>query len=451
MNAPVDQWRPGVALIGLWVVAMTVAQLVRQPGVASWDSIWQEDGSIFLSDAMYQSFPKALVHSYNAYLHVVPRLVASVAAVVPLERAALVLSASSALVVALLSVYVYSSSATLLRSQWARVVLAATFVLLPATAYETTANIANLHWYLLFACFWAFLNRPRSWPRIAVATSVAVAAVLSDPMAGLFLPLAALAVYQRTARRDLVVPLTFLAALGIQLALGALATSPAPYAASHLVDIPGIFALRVTGSFLIGDRPLQTFWSHLRWWFAYTSLAVVAAVMVYGFVKTRVAARFYLATSIGYSCAFLAVPLMLRGTERFLDGPGFNLNGSRYTVVPLWFLVLATLLVLDRPVALGRQANWKRVQCAFVVYVSALMLVNFSDFSVRTAGPSWREQLAAARSQCALGQRVDPAFPGVGGEPRSRLFDYHPDVVIPIAPNIEPHPFLVPITCDRLR
>lgn len=451
LNAPVQANLAGPFLIGLWVAVMTVAQLFRQPGVASWNTVWQEDGSIFLSDAMYQSFPRALVHSYNAYLHVVPRILAAVAAVLPLERAALVLAVSSALVVALLSVYVYFASAALLRSEWARVLLAVMFVLLPATAYETTANLANLHWYLLFACFWVFLNRPQSWAGVALATTVAVAAVLSDPMAGLFLPLAVLKIYNRTSRRDLVVPVAFFVALGIQLALGALAKSPAPYTASHLVDLPGIYALRVAGSFLVGDRQLRSFWGQFRWWFAYASLAVVAGLAVFATVKASVSTRFYLLVSIGYSCAFLAIPLMLRGTERFLDGPGFNLNGSRYMVVPLWFLMLAALLVLERPVGAGREASWQKAQYAVVLYLLALVVVNFSDFSVRTAGPGWREQLSVARQECARGERFDPAPPGVGPEIVSRLRDYHHDVLIPIAPNIEPHPFVVPVTCARLR
>jgi len=353
--------------------------------------------------------------------------------------------------VALLSVYVYFASAALLRSQWARVVLAAMFVLLPATAYETTANIANLHWYLLFACFWVFLHRPRSWSGIAVATAVVVATVLSDPMAGLFLPLAALAVYDRERPRQVVVPVVFLVALGIQLTLGALAKAPAPYTPTHLVDIPGIFALRVTGSFLIGDRYLPSAWAHFRWGFAAASFAVVATFMVYGLVTAETRSRFYILVCVGYSCAFLAVPLTLRGTGDYLDGAAFNLNGSRYMVLPIWFLVVATLVVLDRRRQFGSEMTWRKVQCAFVLYLAALALVNFSDTSVRTLGPGWREQLDIAREQCARGQRSDLAAPGPGGEVLARINQYRPDILVPIAPNVELHPWVVPVTCASLR
>ncbi len=450
LPAPPQGRGPGLALVGLWVAVMTLAQVVRQPGVPSWDSVWQEDGGIFLTDALFESFSTALVHVYNAYLHVVPRIIAAFAAALPLDRAAMVLSLGSALVVALLSVYVYFASAWLLPSQWARLVLAGLFVLLPATAYETNANIANLHWYLLFACFWVFLARPRSRSEVVVGTAIAVATVLSDPMAGLFLPLAALMIRRRTGRRELVAPIAFFVALAVQLVLGAFSEAPEPYADSHLTDLPGVYALRVVGSFLVGDRHLHYFWQHLRWWFAVGSVVVLFAAVGYGLVKAHRPARLYAVVSLVYSFAFLAVPLMLRGTERFLDGPGFNLNGSRYTVVPLWFLLLAVLVLLDRPSATASQTGWQRVQQAFVVCVSALVLVNFSNFSVRTHGPSWREQLAVAQEQCALGQRPDVTPPGLGPEMVSRAEEHRADVLIPIAPNIRPHPFAVPMTCRRL-
>lgn len=437
-------------VVGLWVAAMTFAQVVRQPGVPSWDSIWQEDGGIFLTDALFESFPRALVHVYNAYLHVVPRIVAALAAALPLDRAALVLSVGSAALVALLSVYVYFASASLLPSQWSRVVLAGLFVLLPATAYETNANVANLHWYLLFACFWVFLARPTTRWEVAVATTIAVAAVLSDPMAGLFLPLAVLSTTKRTATRELVVPIAFFVALAIQLVLGALSEAPEPYAGAHLVDLPGIFALRVVGSFLVGDRHLHYLWGHLRWWFAAAAVVVLLAAMAAGLAKARASTRFYTLVCVGYSFLFLAVPLMLRGTERFLDGPGFTLNGSRYTVVPIWFLVLAALLLLDGPSLLARATAWRRLQQGCVIWASVLVLVNFSDFAVRTQGPSWRDQLAVAREQCALGQRPDVTPPGLEPQMASRAEEHHAEVLIPIAPNIPSRPFAVPITCRRL-
>ena len=451
MHPSVPAAGPGLPLVLLWVLAMTMAQVVRQPGVPSWDSVWQEDGGIFLTDALFESFPRTLVHAYNAYLHVVPRVVAGLAAALPVERAALVLSVSSALVVALLSVYVYFASARLLRSEWARLLLAALFVLLPATAYETNANVANLHWYLLLACFWAVLARPRSWPSVALATTVVAAAALSDPMAGLFLPLALLVVWKRTARRDLVVPAVFMVAVAGQLALGAFAKSPEPYSPAHVADLPGIFALRVAGSFLVGDRYLHYFWEHFRWWFAYLSLLAVALLLAYGLAKVQPSSRFYIAVCVVYSVLFLVVPLMLRGTEQFLNGRGFTLNGSRYMVVPIWFLLLAVLLVLDRPPSATSPSAWRMLQQAFVLYSLVLVVVNFSDFAVRTAGPSWRQQLAAARERCARGERDPLNPPGLGGEMVSRARKYHTDVFVLIAPNIEPHTFAVPITCRRLR
>ena len=135
----------------------------------------------------------------------------------PVQRAALGIAAGSALVVSCLSLYIYFASGSLLRSPWARILPAALVVLLPATAFETNATAANLHWYLTFACFWVFVVRSESWPAVAAWSAVALAAALSDPLTGLLLPVAL--VHARTSKtwRGLLVFVAFLLGLAGQL------------------------------------------------------------------------------------------------------------------------------------------------------------------------------------------------------------------------------------------
>jgi hypothetical protein len=444
---------PGVLMALAWVAVMTFLQVVRQPGVPSWDSIWQEDGTVFLSDALANPFFVALSDPYNAYLHVVPRIIAGVAAPIPLDYSAVVLSVGSALVVAVLSVYVYFASASVFSSPWTRVTLAGLFVLLPATAYETNANIANLHWYLLFACFWVFMvdSESRGW--VVTGAAIVLATVLSDPLTGLFLPLAAVRAVRTRTWRGRVVPLLFFAALAVQLVLGASEQSPEPYAPSEVTDLPGIFALRVTGSLLVGDRFLDELWRRFGYWFAFGSLAVVVLALGYGFTKTRAVPRLHLTLSAVYSVLFLSVPLMLRGTAEFLNRENFNLNGSRYTVVPILFLVVAVLLVLEKADTPLREATWIGLRRLFLVVTFTLVVVNYSNFAVRTAGPEWRANLAAARSACASGgpTPIELRLDGLGGEAVERARENRSQVAIRIAPNIEPPPWAVLTTCRRLR
>ncbi len=159
-----------------------------------------------------------------------------------------------------------------------------------------------------------------------------------------------------------------------------------------------------------------------------------------------------LALSVGY----LAVPLMLRGTENFLNRSDFSLNGSRYVLLPILFLTVAVLLTLDRRDPRLSSRAWRNVQIGFSALAAALVLTNFSIFTTRSAGPKWEQSVAAARERCAtVGGRRPGSPPKVGSIPIRRL--PAGDVRIPIAPNVPitpetPYsPFAVTVDCRHLR
>jgi hypothetical protein len=112
----------------------------------------------------------------------------------PLKWAAIVLTGGSALIVGALAVLVYHAAAATLRSTSARALMAATVVLLPGLRVENLNNASNLQWTFMFATFWMLSWRPsRSWQK-SVAILVVLLTVLSDPLAMLLFPLAALRV-----------------------------------------------------------------------------------------------------------------------------------------------------------------------------------------------------------------------------------------------------------------
>src|SRR6266516_4708883 len=127
-------------ILGGLVLALTALQMFRRPSAPPvWDSLIAEDGRIFLSQAISQHFLDSLATSYQGYLHTVPRGIA----------------------------------------------LAVPFV--PVTAHEMSGAVSNLHWYLLYAAFWAVICpwRGRGW--LAASTAVVVLAVLSDPLTAVLL------------------------------------------------------------------------------------------------------------------------------------------------------------------------------------------------------------------------------------------------------------------------
>jgi len=456
-EAPGRLARADLMLLAFLGAVATGLQLLRQPNAQSWDSVWQEDGGIFLTDALANPFLETLVTPYNAYLHTLPRLIAGPVALVGLEHAALLLSLLSAVTVTLLAIYVYFASARVFHTQWARVVLALSVVLLPAAGYETNANIANLHWYLIFACFWVFIAAPRTTSGIAVGVTIVALAVLSDPLAALLAPLPLIALWRDRTWRGRAIPLVFLGTLAVQLVLGVVEDPVAPYASSHLADVPKIYALRVTGSFLVGDLFLDDLWKPWGLPFALAAFLVVAAVCAYGLLRADWGRRMLIGGSLALSGGYLAVPLMLRGTENFLDRDGFNLNGSRYVLLPILFLTVAVLLTLDRrDPRLSSSRAWRNVQIGFSALAAALVLTNFSIFTTRSAGPKWEQSVAAARERCAtVGGRRPGSPPKVGSIPSRRL--PAGDVRIPIAPNVPitpetPYsPFAVTVDCRHLR
>jgi hypothetical protein len=133
------------ALVSALVALLAGLLLARQAVVSAWDTIWAEDGFAFLSDALSGDAVGAVVQPHGGYIHPLPRAAAAVAVVLPLELAAVVLSAAWALVVALLAAFVYAASGEILRSRALRVALATLTALLPAAGSELLGNTANLH------------------------------------------------------------------------------------------------------------------------------------------------------------------------------------------------------------------------------------------------------------------------------------------------------------------
>jgi hypothetical protein len=408
-----------VVVVALALGVVTLLHLERQRGVPVWNSLWAEDGRVFLSDAL-RDFGGTFFTQNGGYVHVVPRSIAGIVALLPVTAAAAGMAIGAAIVIALVAGFVYLASGEMLRSRAARLALAAAVVFVPVPGTELLANTTNLHFYLLFGCFWALVWQSETRSAVASRTAVAVAAALTDPLCILFLPLAAVAPAVRRTRRSLVVSCLFGAALLVQLAIMVGGTRPERNWGFRLGALPDIFALRVTGGLLVGDRFLGDAWDAWGRGFAYGALALVAAVVVALLTRSDRRAFVFALIALGYAGLFFCVQLFGRGTGGMdPEWHGFQLNGARYILMPFLLVTSVIIVLADRIADTHPGRSPQAIRYAALVWLAVLLAVNFSITSDRSRGPRWDHQLALGRRVCSNRERrhvnvlVSPAPPRV--------------------------------------
>jgi hypothetical protein len=390
----------GAALL-LAIAGATALHLLRQRGDGAWESLWAEDGSVFVTDA-HRDFTGTLFAQNGGYAHLVPRLIAGVSALFPVDRAAAAVAVGGSVVIALLAAFVFAASAEVLRSWAARLGLAAAVLLLPIPGDELYANTLTLHFYLLFACFWALVWQAETRGALAVRCAVVLAATLGDPLAVLLLPLAVVAPAMRRRRSSLAVSGVFLAGLATQLLIMTGGEMPERNWSFRLGDLPQIFALRVTGGLLVGDHFLGDLWLDYGHTFSYMALAVVAVILAVLLLRADRPTAAFALLAISYAGLFFCVQLVGRGTSGIAQHAGsFHLHHARYVLLPFLFLVTALLALIDR----APSRVWLRGAAA--VWLVALIAVNYRiGPNDRSTGPRWQPEVSAARAACKRPHQV---------------------------------------------
>jgi hypothetical protein len=455
------------ALCLCWVLIATWLQLVRGPGHRAPDVIWAEDGGVFLNQAMRHSLWHNLVTPHAGYLQVIARLVAQPAGHLPITWVAVWLAASAAFVVALISLLVWFLSGKVVQSAWARLLLTALVPLLPQAGFEVNAAVNDLHWYLAYAAFWVLLAAPSSFRGQLGASVVVVLAALSDPLAALVLPIAALGLARAPRRRlALMAPAAMCVALAIQ--AWVYLTQALPYRSSPtvLMDLPKSYALRVVLSAVTGDRLLALVYVPV----GLVAVAAVGVLVLIGLAallyKADWTARLIAVLSLVISVAYFFVALGLRGTGGILNREAFGLGGSRYTVVPLLLLWVAVIVLLDRLAVRNRFRQTGLVLAAPTLigivtasFLGVQLLNDWGAVTVRSGGPSWSASVRTAEATCQKppGQHGPQPAPLVAerlGRVSVPIVPGPDDVTIVVAPTPppgEPLLFGVVIPCSSLR
>ena len=396
------RWAIRVAGALALLSAATLVHLARQRGVPVWNSLWAEDGSVFVTGAL-RDFPGTLFAENGGYLHVVPRAIAGVVTLLPVDDAAAGMAVGSAVVIALIAAFVYVASSEVLESRTMRLGLAATVLLLPVPGHELLANTTNLHFYLLFACFWALVWQAESAGALAARGLVVVATALSDPISALFLPLAIVAPAARRSVRALIVSGLMLAGLLVQFVVMAGGARPERNWGFRLGALPDVFSFRVTGGLLVGDRFLGDAWAAYDRAFAYGAFLAVAVVIAVLLLHSNRRTIAFALISLSYAGLFFCVQLVGRGTGGIdPEVHGSRLDAARYVLLPLLLLVATILASVDRGSVRGHASSlrtWARR--AALLWLVVLLGLNYSVTNDRSRGPRWDRELAAAERACS--------------------------------------------------
>lgn len=418
---------PGRALwaragVGAGVVALCAAvSLARQRGAGALDTLWAEDGSIFLQTALADASPRAWLESYAGYLHIAPRMLASLSAILPLDWAPVVLSGGAALVAGALALVTYRAAETHIPGKADRAVLALCLLALPSVGLEVANAAANIHWYLPFAIAWLVLWHPAGWREIAIGCVILFLAAASDPFAVLVAPIIA----WRLSRTPRSTEMLWALALGAGIALQAwvmlnsggsrpldpLATSPANLARWYGFHVLEAAVLGI----VIRDALTNT---------VGVAGSATLAVAILAFLLAPVARAmgrqpFVPIAFAGLHVAFFLLPVALAGA-----------SPPRYAItsILLLYALIAWGLARQSP---DQNRLRRRVAAVLLTVVTA---VDFAPRNPRADGPQWSDELSQARTSCNTGTvgdatvRIPPRNLPIGD---SRGLDGYWTVVIP--------------------
>ncbi len=398
---PEDPPRPGLSrwgwLAALAVIAGAVVGLGRVPGGPGvLNTIWAEDGSNFLTDALTRNEFRMILRPLNGYFVMVPRALAIPAGWAPIEWGPAILTIEAALVTGLMALGVHFASRQYLHHSPARLIAAAPIVAVPIAenvAAAASNNVATLQFAGVYTAMWMVLWVPqRKAARIASVLAV-LAVGVSSFLAVILIPLALLRLY---GRRDLISA----GMVGsLSLALAANLTALAAGRTARPTIMPSnwdpLWALQTTAEWALphslfgygitgrGDQNVHPSWLIQASWVVVGLVVLLAALRV-----TR--PHWKLAALMGLTAvAFACGTLMQYGAHEL-----------RYVIAPelMLFAALAALL-LPRP----DRPRWLALAPLITLFAGVALVF---AFSYQTVGPRarelapWDESVARARLGC---------------------------------------------------
>jgi len=316
--------------------------------------VWAEDAG-FLENRLDAGPVLSLFDPYQGYLHVLPRAVVEVAALLPLRDYAVGVTGLCCLVAGAVAGLVHHCSRDVVRSRPARIGVALVTVLLPSLASEVLGNTGNLHWFLLWLTPWVLLCRPRSAREGWTLGAVLLVVGLSEIQAAMFGPLLLVGLRDRRRRPMAAAFVLGIAAQVVTLLATGRSAASADEGTPSLLDLVQGYGLHVflqqwrpaTGG--VGDLLVDRGWSVVVAASVPFLLVLVALVVSSRTKDDRILTATLLAGAVVPFVAGLV--LNFRSFLAFSDFAFDTLAifaPLRYAVVPAMFVLAAVAVVADR-------------------------------------------------------------------------------------------------------
>ncbi len=378
-----------------------LAALVRQTGVPKVNTVWAEDGSVFLDCAYQRTVLDCVAMPYQGYMHLLPRLGAELAALVPPAQASLVLALVAALTAAGASALTARAVGYASGSPFAGVIGAAGLGLVWQAGREVLGNLANVHWVLLtaalvvLACAW--IGRGLDRYDAGLVAIAGLSSALAPILAILAIPGVVLG--RRGARPVLAVAAT--------VALAQLATEVGtPREAAGAIPLGLTNVVAAFGDIVIGDG----FFGNLRTPPGWTIPAGIVLVSLIAAVASRANWRIP-ARGIAVVATLLAVGLAIFGASIVLN----RAVNPRYAYVPTAISIAALAvgsglaaraLATDGPVGTPTRSLAKLLVPAIALFLAVGFGRSFRLEARASSGPDVPQELQAAAVECVAAESI---------------------------------------------
>ncbi|HEU5252395.1 MAG TPA: hypothetical protein VFU16_03590 [Solirubrobacterales bacterium] len=412
------RWEATVLVSSLLVVG-TVLALLRLGWSAPLKTIWAEDGPIYLGGALGQGFFDAIFSPYAGYLVLVPRLIAEVATLVPLEQAPAAISILSALLAALSALAVWHGCGGHVRNPYLRGGLALALLLVASAGEETLLSAAYVPWYMLIGTFWLLFWHPRTQAGAVLGGLFMLATGLSTPGVWFFMPVALLRAATVRNGRDATLVGSFMLGAVVQVPVLLAQEQGESLWTSHIWTA---YLQRVLDAGLLGQDLGGELWEAFGWGFLIVLLAAAVGGLVWALWRSRPSARWFGAIAVLASLAIFVFSVYQRsvGLNIFWSPDSSGGVAGRYVLVPALLLVSAVVVfvdgaVRDRPRPTG--FSWP-----VGVTLAVIVLAVVTSYDMRLPGfregPYWEDALRTAANKCVSqgeeGAGIETAPPPFG-------------------------------------